>query len=938
MSTQKSGKTPEDDAKRDEAKKLEEQRLKAQEREEVDRQKLLRRLLREKGRVRVSELYEHFNPRTPKERDEVRGFVRRIVEEGILFDFVDDDPKTGKTATWYYVNDEKFYDPKKLVALVPRSEIDRIGDLLEVREWTLGAITRQLYGKRPNPPVGFVGTILRHFIDRGLLVFVKKDAIYAATQRGKEFGIDSQTLLTLDATALENQLVAREESEAPKIVSLEQYENLCERDVREKMVKPVKVSEELAKKKSVKMLFLSEILSGNQCTDAELLNWILDDSGVAPDITLVSGLVQGSFTGQLVDKRRTLMNIGGMGKVGHQFHVAGLLLSRVDRITKHGVYVVQGDDDWEIAKDNAKLAQLAEGKIWNFGVCDSLTSEQDRRMMIREFYNKWEIQWERIIAYQYRIGRGLYNAIEVERMIGVRKREYRLIIEILIARRRGIEYPKEYEKVVNLPALLGDLGIRHVSPNTLILELGGGRRVQLVHNFHFSNVTQYVDPLRSPEMAMRQLGARGGTPPLILAGAHQECFYAHYMHGKNWVMTLPGMKSAFPASTFEMREFHSRVLSGKEHRQSTFRMNPSIPAGLEVETFSDGRMRFRLLNNRAKQVIEANAGKPEVKKTLVLVSDTQNGSGTMEPECLVKWMDYALYERKGEVLWEDGDVIHGFNYRQHPQENERDRIVAVRSQERFTTLTQIPLIVDAPALEEFVAVEGNHEWDTMGVRDNGASPLSFLYHELDGYIAGLKKAGVKPRLQRAIVPDRIRWLRTHNPRPDAVYWPYFAAEFAGFKFAMMHMWQPGGKKGGGGGGMRTPVDEMRMWMRNMADACGDIDVMIGGHHHSVWMCQEANKLLLKIGAAASQSGYELVRGFMSTVMFTLIEVSNRTGITVEFVPWQFLLNKYECQSPFLKGKDNDLRLPKRGTLEFRHAKRSPFIEHLLDESQVHFEV
>lgn len=906
-----------------------------------DRIVAILKLVKAMQRVRATDVYKALDPKTDSERDALKGLLRRLAERGELIDLNEPDANGGKPITWYYLNDPEAYDPKELANLIPTSEIDRIGDAVEdqKRPRQLAVITRQLYGVRHRQPMGFVAIVLQRFIDEGLVAIDKKTKGYYRTERGVEMGLDSQTLITIKATELENQIVAREEQAIPTIKTLAQFGEMHKHDLRGKTLQAIAAPKPVARKDATKMLFISEPLIGNQFTDAELLEWIIGRDDVSPDLTFVSGLVAGSFTGNLIDKRRTLMDEGGMAKLGHQFHVAGILLGDLQKKTRHGVYVVQGDDDWEIAKDNAHLAQIAEGDTWGLGINrDSLTAEQRRRMAIRSFYAKWRIQWERIVAYQLRIGRGLYNANEVYDLIGVRKREYRLIIEILVAQKHKLQYPKEYEQIVNIPALMGDVGIRHVSPDTLMLDIGNGREVRFVHNFHFSSVTQYVDPLLSPEMAMRQCGARGGKPPFMLAGAHQEFFYAHYLPGKpegSWIMTLPGMKSALEPAEFRMREFSGRVISGKEHRQGTFRRSPAIPAGLEVVTFKDGRVQFRLLNDAMKRVLDAQKGKPGVEKILAVVTDTQVGSITMQPEAAMRWMDYAFYHCGATHLWEDGDMIHGRNYRRMPDENQGDGLIAIEAQQEFVVRTQVPLILGAPRLEQLRAVEGNHEYDSMGHQDTGVNHLMFLQRAINGYCDGMRAAGKKPpAFQEAIVSNRVRFVGMGNPgEGDIVYHPYFAEEIAGFKVAMMHMWQPGGKKGGGGGGMRTPVDEMRMWMRNMGLACADIDLMIGGHHHSVWMCQEAGKLLVKVGAAAGQSGYELARGLTPTTMFTLFRISNRHGITVEFVPWWYLLNAYQCESPFLKGHDGDLALPKPGTREYRFGKRSPFVEDLLVQAR-----
>ncbi|MEX2052598.1 MAG: hypothetical protein WD898_00005 [Candidatus Paceibacterota bacterium] len=123
----------------------------------------------------------------------------------------------------------------------------------------------------------------------------------------------------------------------------------------------------------------------------------------------------------------------------------------------------------------------------------------------------------------------------------------------------------------------------------------------------------------------------------------------------------------------------------------------------------------------------------------------------------------------------------------------------------------------------------------------------------------------------------------------------------------------------------------------MARAGRALDILIGGDKHSVWMTQLGDKQIVQAAAAASQSGYELARGLMSTVMFTLIEFSNREGITIEFVPWEFLMN-YKLQAPAYKGLEKDLRRPERGTRDYRLGRMAPYIENMIDEQTQYLEV
>jgi len=95
------------------------------------------------------------------------------------------------------------------------------------------------------------------------------------------------------------------------------------------------------------------------------------------------------------------------------------------------------------------------------------------------------------------------------------------------------------------------------------------------------------------------------------------------------------------------------------------------------------------------------------------------------------------------------------------------------------------------------------------------------------------------------------------------------------------------------------------------------------------MAEVGDKIIVQAGAGAGESGYDLHFGLYSTVMYTLVEFSNREGITVEFVPWQFLQN-YRFQSPAYRGKDEFFIRPGPGTKEYDQGKMAPYIENMID--------
>jgi hypothetical protein len=867
--------------------------------------KRLRPYLKKNGKIRNIQAAELLG--VPK--DDSRGILAKFAEIGTLVAVSDGE------VIWYFSNEEDFYsDSESLVNLIPRAELTRITDLINGEMRPIQSLSRTLYGDpRGERGSNFIAAVLEYFVDRGLMK--QKKGQYSLSSLGHELGVDAQSIKTLEATALENKILMSGADDVT-FASLDQIEQALQADLAEKTIQPFDVTKE-TNGEGFRLLFLTELMFGNQFTDVTLLKQIL--RRVTPDITVASGLVQGNYLGYRVDKSRVLAWGAGLQKLDAQFSAANRLNQRLEKITKGRVFNVSGDDDWDLANSYARLMHAAETNLWRYGLPeDGLSTELQRRLRNQSFYRKWGIQWEYVIPYQYRIGRSLMSKNQVKRLIGVWKSEYRLIVEILVAKKQGFD----------VKALESDpKAKRIVTPDTLILKVGK-REIQFVHNAAFSNITQYVDSLAPIEMTMRNLGARGEELPWIIADGHQERFYGTYLQG-HWILGLPGLQNPLPSSQYRMKEFSARVLSSKSHRQNTFRKEPVSPGAVDLELFKDGRVKFRIWNKTTMHVLEEQRDKPHVRELVALPTDLQHGSITMWPELEIAYMDYALYARKAQRCYENGDIGQGFIYPQHVAENGPGRLVPVDLQERFVLEIQMPLIVDAPSLNDFLYWRGNHEWGIWSNALTGQSSLTSFEAWMKGYLSGRAKAG-KPLDMRSQAIERIRWTDTHNPEPDMMNHPFFATDIAGYRLAMTHMWLP---RGGG----RTPVDQQRRWLYNMALAAKNIDVMIGGHWHSIWLAQVAGKILVQMAASAGQSGYELHRGLMSTVMFTLVEFDNREGITIEFVPWEFLQN-YKLQSPFYKGKDELLKRPKPGTVDYRHGKMSPFIEGVIDELTSYLEV
>lgn len=818
------------------------------------------------------------------------------------------------------------YESDNLVGLIPENEMDLILDLLPKDSKDPPKPLKKLADElRSAVGEDLLSEVLESYVSRGLVQETKQG--FRVSALGAELGLDAQSTRTLDATALENEVFAKKEEGGGKPGSLKEVGGLIRRDMASKTVPVIDLTAE-TKGKDFKLLAIGEVMYGSQYTDQELLDWVLD-AVTEPTFVTTSGLVQGTF--EVRNKNKSRMLVEGLDRAGIQIDTAGLLLETMERLATSHVCVIQGDDDWRLAEDYATQMHLLEGKNpWKFGVdWRSFSAEMKRRLENRELRRKFRIQWEAIQSYMYRVGRQVYNKKEVEAKIGVSKSEYRLIIEIMVAKRNNFDYPKEYEQVVNVDALYGNIGKRIVSPDPLRIKVADDKEIRLVHNAGFSDITMYAEPIQHLDAIARHMGLSRHTElPWMIADFHQEAFCLEFLMG-TWIMNLPGMQNTLAAATSTMTEYSTKILESKERRQSRVRKEPPSPAAVEIVYCQDGRVRIRVLNNTIRQILKEQKGEKEKIVRAVIGTDWQFGSITEWPELVAKFLDYGLYDQRASRLYINGDFTHGNIYPQYNAENRPTRLTTLHAQQNFSFNLLVPLILDAPALTDLAAWLGNHEWNNLGAKYAGDSPLTFLETGLRGVIMERKRVGTESPLERAMTVSRIRWRDTHNPQGDIVNWPFFADTICGFKVAIQHMWQPLGGS--------NPTNDAKNWLKRMAKASKGIDLLIGGHKHCVWMAQLADKLIVQAGSGAGQSGYELQRGLMSTVMFTLIEFSNHEGITVEFVPWEFLRD-YKFQCPAYRGKDEQFVRSLPGTREYKQGKMSPIIELMIDDLTAYLEV
>ncbi len=845
-----------------------------------------------------------------------RGILMKFKEWGMLETIRINEPKPHNI---YFSTTPGFYTQEEILKFVPREYQKNILQLFGEESLTIFELANLL-----NLSPLFLEEILDAFVSKGLLV--KSKASYKHSQALKEAGVSIESLEALDLVQAHNLLMQEKERKAAvhKIKSLKEVKEVIERDIRNKTVKPIEAKIDDS---SAKISFIGEVRFGQQFVDIDFVNWAIKilKERFQPHFVIASDFVQGDFRGIQVERLRSLTRTG-LQRIEQQYSAADVLLKELEKIVKNKVIYLLSDDDWQISLSRVIIALEQFRGIRHLGI-GARWPEEIKRLSGADYYRLMKIQWEVVQPYMYRIGRSLLNADETKKIIGDHISELLVIIFILLFEEFKKPIPEKYKKLVDIEALHQDKpkSKRIISPDPVTLFLKElDKKILAQHNIAFSDITQYVDSGLIPEWILRNLQARGRETPFIWVDFHQERFWGTKLYN-TYIFNLPGCQNPIPAAEGKIKVFHTKVLSDKAHRQIYFRKEPPTAGIVSFEIVKDGRLKIHILNNKIKEVIESQKNQPEQKELLAYTSDWQFGSLTMRPEWVVKFLDYALYHRLVEHLVLNGDLIQGFHYPRFISENRPKRLVSISSQKTFTT-TLIKPFFPPPNLESIDMLLGNHEWEIWGSDITGQNNLEFLFFVINEIYEQQKKFDLKLKNPDIKIWNRIRLVKTAGKYGSTVNHPYGSRVLkSGYKVGIQHQWYP---RGGG----RTPMHTQVTWLRNIAQAASDLHVLFGGHKHTFWIAMIAEILMLQLPGLNDQSAFEFARGLMPQPLGCIVEFSNKTGVTLELIPVDFLVEKYKCESSFYKEIDEKglLDRPAPGTLEYRYGLDSPFI-HQLEE-------
>lgn len=823
-----------------------------------------------------------------------RGVLSKFVEWEILSAFGMIDQKEGETHIEYFCNLPGFYEPKEAEGLMSTDKKIIILQAFEEETLTLYELSQKV-----GMSESLLQEIMDVYVESGIAVKKGKEK-YRLSRAMIQMGVSEESIQAL--SLFDAQKLLREKKEEAALKDLPETLEGCldlMAEAREKItIKPTPIKIE---GDHLDISFIGNVRFGNFFIDDKFVKKAVCflEERIKPNIIVAGGsLVQGDFDGYQSDRKRENIPDVGLNRMGAQIQVYEKLIKRLEGAATDQVFCQLGIEEWKIALQKA-IRVVADYSGITLSGLGTYAIEKVKRLYGDDVMNYLIMQGEIVVPYMYRIGRDLLKADKVTELIGDPHDEILLIIFILLFREFNKPIPDKYNKVVNFDALDGDLkdSKRKVTPDNLLFQLPkqfNNRTVQIITNSSFSDITQLLDPIRTLEENLKDLQSQNVKVSDFVFDFNAEKFMATVLNGGTFVCGLPGCHNVEILANHMINSAHSRIFNARSHRQITVRREITKPGIFNVEILQDGRMRFQYVNNRIFDIIEANQNQPELIEKLCYVSDIQIGSITAREEWFIKFLDYALHVWGATYLLINGDLIHGYHYPRFASENRPICLVSVDAQKYFTREILRPLF-PAPYLKCIDIVLGNHDADIWGADITGRNDLEFLQMFLEELHRHLDK-------QVEVVNwSRIRHMGSPNFDGDPLNVPFGWREnlAGGYSYGAQHTWFP---KGGG----RTPLDKQKRWLKNMGNAARGMDILFGGHNHIFYTGDLNQKLMFQCPGILGGSGFEFARGLMPHSIACLFTFSNKTGITVEFIP-MIWLEKYNCVSEYYASKNKDLR-------------------------------
>lgn len=655
------------------------------------------------------------------------------------------------------------------------------------------------------------------------------------------------------------------------------------------------------KRGTASVMHMAELLIGNQDSAIDTYRNVLKQAAnlpkeTAPDVIVISGIVQGDFKYFQKSRKETLAP--GFSSMAKQFKEARKLLGEARQIAP--VIYNMGDDDIRIAKDYTvevfrRMHQLQKDFVKNseedivpeLGLNVSSLDKMKQHPMWNEHY---QFQLNTIFPHTLRLGRRLYTGDELAKITegAIDIDEYFLLFEASKRSSKGQPLTTQQKKLMKLIEKeyeslgedeLYDLEItRNVNLN---IKTKKSEYTDWIR--HYLNTTPEVRPKNHIGTSLGILGmlaSRGEQiPDMIVTQNNLETMAIS--HQESYAVSVSGLLRTMNyihrqgSRTDARSDISRKIITGKKQ---------IAEPGAQIHTRTDEGNHIITILNDAQY--EKSFSLPE-RMTIVGLCDLQHGSITARPDLLVKYLDYIRSRVIGEratALFFGGDMIHGRNYPNFPSESQITGLMAMDSQEDFTMRIFNEAFgnlkpEELAAIESVLVQPGNHEWNSGTTKWHGYSFTTYMRSVFEKMFA---RGGYSDEEIAKIVESHEASI---TPKGE------YIAGYTGIKYfgdigvLIQHYLMEKGASSG------IPVQQTEGFVKGLGELARNLDIFMQGHWHHPQLLVTGSKIGVGMGSIAGMSDFELKRGLRSTIAGSLIHIGGGQPPQVEFISHSALLNR-----------------------------------------------
>ncbi|MDO8537073.1 MAG: hypothetical protein Q7R94_02405 [bacterium] len=848
--------------------------------------------LKKHGKFRTHHIERLWGKKGKDKKATARGDLVELCARGYLATVYD-----GET-NWYFSNEEGFYMPAQLYKLVPHKFIDRIEELFgkQTNALELNELCGFLF-EDPKRGNNFLETLLEHYVNQGWVKHTKNT--YRFSEARKVLGQDQ-----MEVQGMLNKLFLEDFRGQTGPKTLKQAALIQERELKKKAVTPYVLQASKDNDMDWTLLWgpsnIGALTAGLKFQDRalELMKHFPPD--VKPLHILTGGGVFGEHRWTMNDLRRAEQE--SLSRYPWQLEVFRDVVERLKAIRKSNkgrVIERLGAKDKYMAEQFALVSMKAMRQMRYHGLqqlLPTMTIDERRAFLTRDHDQHRKFQYTIIQLYGRYIKRELLNENEVYDRTGRRASEVLLIVEAMYYLKKNQKVPNLHRKVIDMKAL--DMALnpqRHlkeayqVTHSNIHFQCGDINGV-VYNTFDHTTVPRKMDPFLTLEKRVKDLELAGCKRPNLVVGIDPQRFVAQFFpsdDGKPGTlgMTIPALKDLRMMAEGKLQGFYEGVHEDPSWRELTIRREITTPGLVLVRGGNHNCYDLMFIDDRVVEMIEANRGKPEVRKNILHTSDVHVGGLPMTPELAIRFVSYGLYDLGCHVWIRNGDNQHGRNYPASWVEAGKTALIGMDEMGVFDSEAMVKPFMwkeVSPNLEEYVDNNGNHCWNSWGAALGGWQALR----------AAATTAQRMCEMQKRNVTTTYTGRVEHGK--ETFQMPLYANTYCndyagdGYKVAAIHCVLTKGK---------DPQFFSINFFEGAADYMKDIFMILHGHQHHLKLVKFGRTYASWAGRMCMESGWEMIRGMRGTWMPFILMLSNKRPPILRIIHRDFL-EQYRCKDPF----------------------------------------